>query len=89
MSIDVEREQSALRHLLVSRAIAFEEVDGVAPANRERRNALFAVSGVRGKYPQVFADSFHYITLHCIAFPSLPLPCFDMPCLALHRLALY
>ncbi|VEU42713.1 unnamed protein product [Pseudo-nitzschia multistriata] len=31
-----------------------EQVDGADPANLERRNELFAVSGIRAKYPQFF-----------------------------------
>jgi len=32
------------------------EVDGVAPANRDLRTALFDRSGKRGTYPQVFIE---------------------------------
>jgi hypothetical protein len=32
----------------------FEQLDGADPANRTRRNELFAISGLRAKYPQFF-----------------------------------
>ena len=32
----------------------FEQLDGSDPANRTRRNELFAISGLRAKYPQFF-----------------------------------
>jgi len=31
-----------------------ETIDGAAPANKERRNELFGISGIRAKYPQFF-----------------------------------
>ena len=31
-----------------------EILDGAAPANKEKRNKLFALSGIRAKYPQFF-----------------------------------
>ncbi len=31
-----------------------ELVDGAAPSNKERRNDLFGISGIRAKYPQIF-----------------------------------
>jgi hypothetical protein len=31
-----------------------EYIDGADPANKERRNELFALSGIRGNYPQFF-----------------------------------
>lgn len=30
------------------------QVDGLEPSARERRNELFGISSLRGKYPQVF-----------------------------------
>jgi hypothetical protein len=40
-----------------------ETIDGAIPENKERRNELFDISGVRGKYPQFFlADANEKIT---------------------------
>lgn len=36
--------------------IAHETIDGMDPLQRELRNHLFQVSGVRGKYPQIFTS---------------------------------
>ncbi len=36
--------------------VRYETIDGSMEENKEKRNALFAISGVRGKYPQVFID---------------------------------
>mmetsp|Transcript_7654 Transcript_7654/g.16612 ORF Transcript_7654/g.16612 Transcript_7654/m.16612 type:complete len:98 (+) Transcript_7654:121-414(+) len=41
-------------HLLRAKKIEFDTVDGSDPNVKEKRNALFAVSGIRGKYPQWF-----------------------------------
>lgn len=40
--------------ILNAKSIPFESVDGSVASNRERRNELFATSGVRGQYPQFF-----------------------------------
>jgi len=37
--------------------IAHVTVDGMDPLQREQRNHLFQVSGVRGQYPQIFTSS--------------------------------
>eukprot|EP00281_Chroomonas_sp_CCMP1168_P034829 CAMPEP_0206244798 /NCGR_PEP_ID=MMETSP0047_2-20121206/18353_1 /ASSEMBLY_ACC=CAM_ASM_000192 /TAXON_ID=195065 /ORGANISM="Chroomonas mesostigmatica_cf, Strain CCMP1168" /LENGTH=116 /DNA_ID=CAMNT_0053670049 /DNA_START=54 /DNA_END=404 /DNA_ORIENTATION=+ len=37
-----------------AKKIAFEQIDGLDPANKERRSELFEKSGKRGIYPQVF-----------------------------------
>ncbi|CAJ1962617.1 unnamed protein product [Cylindrotheca closterium] len=53
------REQLANQDLVAtmmeSQGLAAEVVDGADPANRERRNELFGISGLRAKYPQLFA----------------------------------
>ena len=57
----VQREQVANqdRALTILRSRGFEPeiVDGADPAQQERRNKFFAVSGLRGKYPQFFVSS--------------------------------
>ena len=58
----VTGNQQALEQLFNARGLAYEPVDAVDPANREARAALFAVSGLRAQYPQVFlrhADGRH------------------------------
>lgn len=35
--------------------IPYTIVDGMDPLQRDERNALFAISGIRGNYPQIFA----------------------------------
>ena len=49
----VANQQTALTILKANR-VSFETVDGADPANKERRNQLFAISGIRAKYPQFF-----------------------------------
>ena len=58
----VKSHQEQLEQLFYIRGLAYEPVDATDPANREARNALFAVSGLRAQYPQVFlrhADGRH------------------------------
>eukprot|EP00934_Nitzschia_sp_Nitz4_P002079 Nitzschia sp. Nitz4//scaffold149_size55946//45925//48045//NITZ4_006602-RA/size55946-processed-gene-0.33-mRNA-1//-1//CDS//3329536833//2079//frame0 len=43
--------------MLRAKGIPFEEVDGSDPACKDRRNELFAISGMRGKYPQFFSPA--------------------------------
>lgn len=43
--------------MLQAKGIPFEEIDGGDPACKDRRNELFGISGVRGKYPQFFIKS--------------------------------
>ncbi|KAF0686202.1 Aste57867_21988 [Aphanomyces stellatus] len=45
---------TSLNAILNAKKIKREEVDGSAEENTQRRNDLFAISGVRGTYPQVF-----------------------------------
>lgn len=49
----VERQKSAMEILSASN-ITFETVDGSDPQMKERREALFKLSGRRGVYPQFF-----------------------------------
>lgn len=46
--------QRRVRDLLNAKNIDFEELDGADQNFLEERNALFALSKQRGKYPQVF-----------------------------------
>ena len=58
----VKAHQEALEQLFYIKGLSYEPVDAVDPANREARAALFAVSGLRAQYPQVFlrhADGRH------------------------------
>mmetsp|Transcript_17555 Transcript_17555/g.59288 ORF Transcript_17555/g.59288 Transcript_17555/m.59288 type:complete len:151 (+) Transcript_17555:631-1083(+) len=50
----IDGEQKVLRNIFVGKKVPFIEVDGLDVAMQKQRNALFAVSGLRGKYPQVF-----------------------------------
>mmetsp|Transcript_17367 Transcript_17367/g.25489 ORF Transcript_17367/g.25489 Transcript_17367/m.25489 type:complete len:111 (+) Transcript_17367:106-438(+) len=40
--------------ILDSKGIPYETIDGMDPDQRDRRNELFGISGVRGNYPQFF-----------------------------------
>lgn len=40
--------------ILLSKRIPYVTVDGMDPEQRERRNELFQISGIRGQYPQYF-----------------------------------
>ena len=42
------------RDLLTARNVKFEELDGNDIELKDKRNAFFAVSGIRGQYPQLF-----------------------------------
>lgn len=53
-------QEAALR-LLRGVDIDYEIVDGMDPAQKDRRDAFFAISGLRGYYPQVFFDRTHYL----------------------------
>ena len=56
MSLDrnVQQQQDRAMTLLRAKGISFETIDGAQAVNKERRNDLFAMSGLRGKYPQFF-----------------------------------
>lgn len=55
-----DRTQSANQekalHWFASKKVPHEVCDGMDPEQIERRNKLFAVSGVRGNYPQFFFE---------------------------------
>lgn len=46
--------QTKTLNLLQAKLIPFETVNGMDPNQRERRNALFQISGIRANYPQLF-----------------------------------
>ena len=50
------RQQNAFT-LLDAKNIAYETLDGADPVNKEKRNDLFSLSGIRAKYPQFFKAS--------------------------------
>jgi len=47
------RQRNA-KTILMARQIPYMEVDGMNPNDKDRRNELFKVSGIRGAYPQFF-----------------------------------
>ncbi|KAL7464103.1 hypothetical protein ACHAXS_004437 [Conticribra weissflogii] len=49
--------QSKALDWLTSRNVPHSVVDGMDPNQRERRNQLFEISGVRGNYPQFFFEN--------------------------------
>ena len=53
-----ERKQASAQNnslsLLNARRVLYEVVDGADPAQVDRRNELFRISGIRGLYPQWF-----------------------------------
>ena len=49
-----EQNQRRLEHLLVSKDIDFEKIDGALVENKEIRGTLFTISNERGAYPQCF-----------------------------------
>mmetsp|Transcript_24426 Transcript_24426/g.56921 ORF Transcript_24426/g.56921 Transcript_24426/m.56921 type:complete len:121 (-) Transcript_24426:148-510(-) len=46
--------QSRALTMLNSKGVPFETIDGMDPNQRERRNELFGISGIRANYPQFF-----------------------------------
>ena len=44
--------QRKTRTILDAKHIPYVEVDGMLPEHRESRDELFAISGIRGNYPQ-------------------------------------
>ncbi|KAL7548190.1 hypothetical protein ACHAWF_015440 [Thalassiosira exigua] len=50
-------DQKAALNLLDDLRISYSVVDGMDPSQRDRRDELFAVSGVRGNYPQIFSST--------------------------------
>ena len=49
--------QSKALDWFASRSVPHIVVDGMDPNQREKRNELFEISGVRGNYPQFFFES--------------------------------
>lgn len=39
---------------MTSKKVRFIEIDGMDPEQKEIRTQLFDISGLRGKYPQIF-----------------------------------
>mmetsp|Transcript_32595 Transcript_32595/g.68864 ORF Transcript_32595/g.68864 Transcript_32595/m.68864 type:complete len:601 (+) Transcript_32595:74-1876(+) len=54
--VQASNQRDALR-LLGDLNIPYEKVDGMDPAMREKRNAFFEISGIRGNYPQFFSSA--------------------------------
>lgn len=53
-SADQSARQKSSLDLLNELCIPFETVDGMDPLQRQRRDSYFAISGIRGNYPQIF-----------------------------------
>ena len=58
--------QRATLSLLGDLGIRHDVVDGMDPSQKERRDAFFKISGIRGNYPQIFltstdGDEHHYL----------------------------
>eukprot|EP01084_Bolivina_argentea_P120366 213338_1 len=49
--------QKRIKNLFTSKHIQFEILDGAQSENEMNRNKLFAISNIRGKYPQIFIIS--------------------------------
>jgi hypothetical protein len=54
MSREIAQQQERAITLLRAKGIEFETLDGALAVNKTRRNELFALSGLRAKYPQFF-----------------------------------
>eukprot|EP01035_Chromulina_nebulosa_P017939 gene17939-23563_t len=52
-----EKGQRRLDDLLASYKFDSYKIDGSDPETKELRDTLFLISGIRGKYPQVFIDT--------------------------------
>jgi len=50
-------ESRRLEDLMVSKRLEFDKIDGALAENKEIRDKLFGISGLRGKYPQCFISS--------------------------------
>mmetsp|Transcript_7824 Transcript_7824/g.11571 ORF Transcript_7824/g.11571 Transcript_7824/m.11571 type:complete len:91 (-) Transcript_7824:621-893(-) len=75
--------QSKTMTILDGKKVPFEKVDGMDPEQRDRRNELFNISGIRGNYPQVsstIAPSFLWYLNLLLAYNPLlcSLSYFDM-----------
>ena len=49
-----EANQRNLRTKLQGKGFAFDELDGMEPSNHDVRTELFELSGIKGKFPQIF-----------------------------------
>lgn len=45
-----------MEDVLTANKVVFEKIDGALPESKEMRDKLFAVSSMRGKYPQLFIE---------------------------------
>ncbi|KAL9183946.1 hypothetical protein ACHAXT_002032 [Thalassiosira profunda] len=54
--VQAANQREALR-LLDDLRVPHAQIDGMDPERRETRNALFAASGIRGNYPQIFTTT--------------------------------
>ena len=61
-NLQQKTNQERLRTILSSNGIVPVEIDASKPENKELRNDLFEVSGIRGQFPQIFIedDDFNY-----------------------------
>lgn len=46
--------QTNALHFLNDLSLSYRTIDGMDPSQREKRNQLFDISGIRGNYPQIF-----------------------------------
>jgi len=46
--------QRRLTDMLLSKKLKVETIDGSLPENKDKRDELFGISSLRGKYPQIF-----------------------------------
>lgn len=53
----VQVRQRKLSAAMTSKKVRFTEIDGMDPEHKELRSQLFDLSGLRGKYPQVFIQN--------------------------------
>ena len=51
-----QKNQTRLENLLIAKKLEIKKIDGSDPDSKDRRDACFAVSGVRGNYPQCFLE---------------------------------
>jgi hypothetical protein len=63
----VKGKISTVEQIMHVRGVSPVSVDAADPANKEKRDALFRVSGVRGNFPQVFIhdtakDEYQYVS---------------------------
>eukprot|EP01084_Bolivina_argentea_P286393 491260_1 len=68
--------QNKASHILTVNKCRFEYIDGALIENKDRRNKLFKISNLKGKYPQIFIPTRTYSNLTChyskIKPPSKP-----------------